>query len=587
MQYIEYIQNGTTSNRVAGWSIPLNYHPSITTNVVMKVKTYTPRVTTDGNLLVGHYGNNGNYFRLFSYQSGTMCFDSPNDSNLRLSLAYSDTAIEWEMGAIDNNSYYLKNYTDNTETTGTTSLNRTFNGDFAVYGWDANRDILESQRIYYIEIYENNVKVKDYRPVIDNNNVVCLYEEIGGTYHYNAGDKTLTAGPVLSSIFATPSKTSLKATGETINIVVTCENAWTLSTSGDSFLTLSSTGDTGGTTITATAPSYSGVTPREVYITFTDTTTSDTAILKIKQKKYQSGQPFYLGGDEVGECYIGDGAVTEAYLGEDLVFSTGPFVGLKVSPKSLNFNENNLTASIKVKASESWTMTTPAWVTASTLTGDTGETIVTLTATTQTAATSDIISIASTSFSASVSTNYYLILFGGYVDIVGPANVVLPLNPYVDYAANHYLRFEMNLDFLNRGYLLGGGYNSQWFSLENGWTDAYWNLAKTTGAISNVPNTNGYNSTYILTVDNNTASDNNGKSRYILGDFPDVSIPMAPTGSATNLQAYFYEMKVYNSPTNLLYDFVGAFDGENSCIYDKVSGNKYYPSGTGTITYHA
>lgn len=172
-----------------------------------------------------------------------------------------------------------------------------------------------------VKFYENGVLTAVYTPYLDDNGVAGYYDENNQTMIYSI-QNAWVAGPDASSIKAAPSKKLLAATGETINIVVTCENAWTLSTSGDSFLTFSSTGDTSGATITATAPSYSGSTPREEYITFTDTTTSDTAILKIKQRKYSAGQPFYLGGDEVGECYVGDGAVTEAYLGDVLVFSS-------------------------------------------------------------------------------------------------------------------------------------------------------------------------------------------------------------------------------------------------------------------------
>jgi hypothetical protein len=172
-----------------------------------------------------------------------------------------------------------------------------------------------------VKFYENGVLTAVYTPYLDDNGVAGYYDENNQTMIYSI-QNAWVAGPIASSINVTPSKTSLAATGETISIEVDTENAWTLSTSGDSFLTFSSTGDTSGATITATAPSYSGSTPREVYITFTDTTTSDTAILKIKQRKYSAGQPFYLGGDEVGECYIGDGAVSEAYLGDVLVFSS-------------------------------------------------------------------------------------------------------------------------------------------------------------------------------------------------------------------------------------------------------------------------
>lgn len=118
-----------------------------------------------------------------------------------------------------------------------------------------------------------------------------------------------------------------------------------------------------------------------------------------------------LGNDEILECYIGSDAITEAYLGEDLVFSSGPFQGIKVSPKTISFNSGSLLRTCKVKASESWTMTVPAWLTASTLTGDTGETVVSLSTTAMTAATSGTIEVVSTNYTASTLVNYSVVEF--------------------------------------------------------------------------------------------------------------------------------------------------------------------------------
>lgn len=51
-----------------------------------------------------------------------------------------------------------------------------------------------SQRIYGCKIYENNVLIKDFIPVKDPNNVVCLYDKISNTYFYNEGSGTFIAG---------------------------------------------------------------------------------------------------------------------------------------------------------------------------------------------------------------------------------------------------------------------------------------------------------------------------------------------------------------------------------------------------------
>ncbi len=322
MHYVEYIQNGNSNANETGWSIPLNYHPSTTGNVKMRVKISRLNVS-DGYLTVGCLGGAGNYFRFFTYQQSQMFFDCPNDSDVRKGLLYTPgTPTIWEMGATEGNRYYLSNLTNNTTTSATTGLTRAFTKDFYVYGETTANTISEYQKIYYIEMYENDVKVKDYRPAMDDNGVVCLYETIGGTYHYNQGSKTLTAGPILSSVVATAAKKTLASTGETINIAVACENAWTVS--GNTWLTLSATGGTGDTTITATAPDYSGSTVREDSLTFTDTVTGDEFLLIIKQKKNTgSGKPFVIGDIEVYEAYVGDIPLGEAYLGEELMFSAG------------------------------------------------------------------------------------------------------------------------------------------------------------------------------------------------------------------------------------------------------------------------
>ena len=541
--------------------------------------------------------------RFQAYGDGLDC-TPPYDRNNNIDVKFG----YYRAGGSPSNPYYLLSYqapngiegkleignayiklNDATIATGTTytgekkTLTQPFYFFNSFYsGWDHN--YIKEGHCGKVKFYENGVLTAVYTPYLDDNGVAGYYDENNHTMIYSL-QNAWVAGPDASSIKATPSKTSLKATGETINIVVTCENAWTVT--GNTWLTISSTGDTGGTTITATAPSYSGSTPREVYITFTDTTTSDTAILKIKQRKYISGQPFYLGGDEITEIFLGDDSISEAYLGEDLVFSSGPFVGLTASPNSIMFNTDSLNRSIKIRASESWTMTTPAWITASTLTGGTGDTIVSLTATAQQATTSDTITITSANYTASVSVNYFTIVFGGYVELNGPANVVLPFNPNVDYATNNYLRLEMNFD-INSGYLLGGYINNSWFSYERAGGTNYWNFGNNTGVLANMDtNTNGYTTTYVMTIDNMNVSDSLGRREGISGALPNVSLPLAYTGSSDAGNSHFYEMKVYNSPTNLLYDFVGAFDGVNSCIYDKVSGNSYFPSGTGTVTYHA
>ena len=185
-------------------------------------------------------------------------------------------------------------------------------------GWSHN--YIKEGHCGKVKFYENGVLAAVYTPYLDDNSVAGYYDENNQTMIYSI-QTAWVAGPEASSIKATPSKTVLANSGETINIAVVCENAWTVT--GNTWLTLSASGGTGDTTITATAPDYSaGTSARTDTLTFTDTVTGDEKEITLKQKKYTSGQPVYLGGVEVTELYLGGNAVSEAYLGDVLVFSS-------------------------------------------------------------------------------------------------------------------------------------------------------------------------------------------------------------------------------------------------------------------------
>lgn len=215
-----------------------------------------------------------------------------------------------------------------------------------------------------------------------------------------------------STIYATPSKTVLAATGETITIDIETENAWTATE--PVFFTLSQTAGTGNATITLTAPANTGATYRSGTVVVTDSATGDYVIVTIRQKYPTNGQPVYLGGNDVTELYLGGNAVSEAYLGDVLVFSSGPFVGLKMSPKTMKFMDKAIstgdTFELSVKSSENWTLTTDAdWFTLSPTTGlgTSEKTIITLTVTSKPSAeTTNTITCTSANYSASTSTLY-------------------------------------------------------------------------------------------------------------------------------------------------------------------------------------
>lgn len=194
-------------------------------------------------------------------------------------------------------------------------------------------------------------------PWINDNDVVGLMDLVSNTFYTPAGG-TWTAGP-RAHIF-NPSKSSLTfpASGGSITFDVEAETTWTAST--PTFATLSpSTGGTGTTTVTATCPSYTGTTKREETIIFTDND-SYTFDFKIRQRALTNGiSNLYLGDNQIptaNAIYLGDAGVNTIYLGEEIVYSSGPFVGLKAT-KTLSFNPNQLTGTLKIKSSENWSLT--------------------------------------------------------------------------------------------------------------------------------------------------------------------------------------------------------------------------------------
>ena len=53
------------------------------------------------------------------------------------------------------------------------------------------------QKIYSFKIYDNNVLVRDFIPVLDKNGVPCMYDKVTQQFFYNAGTGDFIAGPAI------------------------------------------------------------------------------------------------------------------------------------------------------------------------------------------------------------------------------------------------------------------------------------------------------------------------------------------------------------------------------------------------------
>ena len=104
-------------------------------------------------------------------------------------------------GGINAGSFYAgagfsysqtSNLTARTTATGTTSY---VSANIYIFArnWSGNYSPAK-MRFYSCKMYKNNVLVRDYIPVKDSNNVVCLYDKVSGTFFYNKGTGSFIAG---------------------------------------------------------------------------------------------------------------------------------------------------------------------------------------------------------------------------------------------------------------------------------------------------------------------------------------------------------------------------------------------------------
>ena len=53
--------------------------------------------------------------------------------------------------------------------------------------------------MYYVKIYDNDVLVRDFVPVLDKDGVACMYDRVTSQFFYNAGTGDFIAGPTIGN----------------------------------------------------------------------------------------------------------------------------------------------------------------------------------------------------------------------------------------------------------------------------------------------------------------------------------------------------------------------------------------------------
>lgn len=417
MKYVEYLQTDGSyivwetglkiGNENSSFSIELDFMPL--------------RTVLRDTFISDESGNFNILFRVWSERFQTALGNLANNANItennryEVVFNYSSNSGNVKCDNVDviqNQSVTLKSQS-------------VVGGLFVNYSYNGSKGA--SARYYGLKITIDGVE-HSFKPCLDENDNPCFYDVYNNAYLYHQGTGTPTAGPILPTIIVSADKTRVPASGGTINVTVNSDYDWTASSTGNWYTMSSTSGTSADTAITITVPSTTSVTQVEDTILFTNAT-GDTGSFTIKQLKYSVGvNNLFVGTENVEGMMIGGQEVEAIYLGTEVVYSPGPFVGLKVRPSEISFaKESGLTKTLKVKSSEAWTLALPndaTWLSANTLSGISGETIVTLSTTeentgdTRTA----IITATTESFSATCTVNQNVVHYVSWIFTTNPTD---------------------------------------------------------------------------------------------------------------------------------------------------------------------
>ena len=148
--------------------------------------------------------NNGSHIFGSSGSSDTLWFNGYTDSNVGYSTQCymgGTGRIVWIMDSslgICDIDFTLQNNTTILVVNGSTTTpnySSTVVSDGFIYLFCSSKGPGVSagksrMKLYYCQIYENDILVRDFVPALDSNNVACLFEKVSQTFFYNAGTGT-------------------------------------------------------------------------------------------------------------------------------------------------------------------------------------------------------------------------------------------------------------------------------------------------------------------------------------------------------------------------------------------------------------
>ena len=178
VEYLEFNRDNANINT--------GFVPDVNTKVRVKLRmnAYT------GGIIIGYYSSENNSYRFFNH-NGQIYFDYGGVQNrISGSRFLNNTTYDFLLG-----SKYVKDFESGAILIGREENNPyvfsesiRLGGDNRVYG-----------KIFLAQIWDNDVLVRDFIPVIDENDIPCLYDKVEDRLYYNSGTGDFIAGPVVGS----------------------------------------------------------------------------------------------------------------------------------------------------------------------------------------------------------------------------------------------------------------------------------------------------------------------------------------------------------------------------------------------------
>lgn len=177
---IEYLQGSTTSY------IDTQYTANTTTSIKTRIQFET---VTNGKSFVFGGGSGG--MELYPWDNklefnynNRIYWGTNVKNNDILELSWNKNIIEY---TINNSDSYFIDTAD------------VYFKDYApLYLYTLYRANTPSNiKIYYFQIYDNDVLVRDFIPVLDIEGTPCMYDKVERKFYYNAGAGDFIAGPLI------------------------------------------------------------------------------------------------------------------------------------------------------------------------------------------------------------------------------------------------------------------------------------------------------------------------------------------------------------------------------------------------------